>query len=74
MPIYLATLRDEGKKVNVWEETNPSIYPVPFILRRKDDVGRFWLVGLRECSHAAARFVASYMISKEKERSEYEKR
>lgn len=74
MPIYLATLRDDGEKINVWEETNLSTYRVPFVTRRRDCVGRYWLVGLRECSHAAARFGASHMISKEKESRENETR
>lgn len=67
MPIYLATMRDKGERLHLWEETNPSIYPVPFIVRRKDAIGRYWLVGVRECDRDAARFIAKHMILKKTE-------
>lgn len=67
MPIYLASMRDKGQRLHLWEETNPSTYSVPFITRKKDAIGRYWLVGLQECNREAARLMSLHIISKKKE-------
>lgn len=68
MPIFMVTLRDRSERPRVWMETEPSIYEIPFVTRRRDKIGRFWLVGLEEYSWKTAVDAALYMISTEKVR------
>lgn len=68
MPIFIATIRDNSERVRVWEETDFSLYDVPFVKRHKDAVGRYWIVGVNDDARRAVRQSALLAISREKER------